>query len=52
MQVCSVKLHEGDTIVMGSDGFFDNVFDHEIVALISQFKDAADDGSFNVSFIA
>ncbi|PKU84559.1 putative protein phosphatase 2C 1 [Dendrobium catenatum] len=41
--VCSVKLLEGDTIVMGSDGFFDNVFDHEIVAIISQFKDAADD---------
>lgn len=40
--VCSIELMEGDTIVMGSDGLFDNVFDHEIVSTISRFKDAAE----------
>lgn len=40
--VTSVKLLEGDTIVMGSDGLFDNVFDHEIVSTITQYSDAAE----------
>lgn len=40
--LCSVKLLEGDTIVMGSDGLFDNVFDHEIVTIISDSKDVAE----------
>lgn len=43
-QVTSVKLLEGDTIVMGSDGLFDNVFDHEIVSTITQYSDAAEAG--------
>ncbi|XP_058075471.1 probable protein phosphatase 2C 1 isoform X6 [Magnolia sinica] len=40
--VCSVQLMEGDTIVMGSDGLFDNVFDNEIVSTISRFRDASE----------
>ncbi|KAF8397205.1 hypothetical protein HHK36_016113 [Tetracentron sinense] len=35
----SVELIGGDMIVMGSDGLFDNVFDHEIVSTISRFND-------------
>jgi protein phosphatase PTC7 len=27
---------EGDMIVSGSDGFFDNIFDQEIVSVISE----------------
>uniref|UniRef100_A0A7N0TGR1 Protein phosphatase n=1 Tax=Kalanchoe fedtschenkoi TaxID=63787 RepID=A0A7N0TGR1_KALFE len=40
--VCSVNLMEGDTVVMGSDGLFDNVFDQEIVATISQQSDVVE----------
>ncbi|XP_057428951.1 probable protein phosphatase 2C 26 [Lotus japonicus] len=40
--VCNVELIEGDTIVMGSDGLFDNVFDHEILQTISRYKDVAE----------
>lgn len=32
--VSSVKLMEGDIVVMGSDGLFDNVFDREIVSIV------------------
>uniref|UniRef100_A0A0A9CWD1 Protein phosphatase n=1 Tax=Arundo donax TaxID=35708 RepID=A0A0A9CWD1_ARUDO len=35
-QVCSVNLMEGDIIVSGSDGFFDNIFDQEILSIISE----------------
>ncbi|KAG1339034.1 putative protein phosphatase 2C 26 [Cocos nucifera] len=58
--VCTIELMEGDTIVMGSDGLFDNVFDHEIVSTTSRFKDAVEaakaladlarDHSMDVSF--
>ncbi|KAK3163962.1 hypothetical protein QOZ80_1AG0010750 [Eleusine coracana subsp. coracana] len=34
--VCSVNLMEGDMIVSGSDGFFDNIFDQEIISVISE----------------
>ncbi|XP_008672857.1 probable protein phosphatase 2C 1 isoform X1 [Zea mays] len=34
--VCSVNLMEGDIIVSGSDGLFDNIFDQEIVSIISE----------------
>ncbi|XP_020273988.1 probable protein phosphatase 2C 1 isoform X2 [Asparagus officinalis] len=37
--VCSLELIEGDTIVMGSDGLFDNVFDQEIVSIIYRIDD-------------
>ncbi|CAN6469727.1 unnamed protein product [Victoria cruziana] len=40
--VSHVEVMEGDTIVMGSDGLFDNVFDHEIVSITSTHKDAPD----------
>ncbi|KAK9940888.1 hypothetical protein M0R45_017523 [Rubus argutus] len=40
--VCSVDLMEGDTIVMGSDGLYDNVFDHEIVSTVTGYRDVAD----------
>lgn len=35
---------EGDTIVMGSDGLYDNVFDHEIVSTVTGYRDVADAG--------
>ncbi|WVZ82747.1 hypothetical protein U9M48_029978 [Paspalum notatum var. saurae] len=34
--VCTVNLMEGDTIVSGSDGLFDNIFDQEIISIISE----------------
>ncbi|KAK3019330.1 hypothetical protein RJ639_003861 [Escallonia herrerae] len=40
--VSSVELTDGDTIVMGSDGLFDNVFDHEIVSTMATSGDVAD----------
>ncbi|MCI97156.1 putative protein phosphatase 2C 26 [Trifolium medium] len=35
---------EGDTIVMGSDGLFDNVFDLEIALTIARYKDVSEAG--------
>ncbi|XP_028057897.1 probable protein phosphatase 2C 1 isoform X2 [Camellia sinensis] len=40
--VTSVRLMEGDTIVMGSDGLFDNVFNHEIISTMAQYSDVAE----------
>ncbi|XP_031271844.1 probable protein phosphatase 2C 26 [Pistacia vera] len=40
--VTCIELTEGDTIVMGSDGLFDNVFDHEIVSMMAKFSDVAE----------
>ncbi|XP_043703015.1 probable protein phosphatase 2C 26 isoform X2 [Telopea speciosissima] len=40
--VSTLELIEGDTIVMGSDGLFDNVFDHEIISTILRFSDVAE----------
>ncbi|KAA8543703.1 hypothetical protein F0562_021551 [Nyssa sinensis] len=40
--VSSVELMEGDTIVMGSDGLFDNVFDNEIVSMMARYVDVAE----------
>ncbi|KAL4610819.1 hypothetical protein ACB092_08G079400 [Castanea dentata] len=40
--VSNVELMEGDTIVMGSDGLFDNVFDHEIVSTIARCRDVVE----------
>ncbi|XP_039816046.1 probable protein phosphatase 2C 1 isoform X3 [Panicum virgatum] len=34
--VCSVNLMDGDMIVSGSDGLFDNIFDQEIISIISE----------------
>ncbi|KAM1099265.1 hypothetical protein TB2_005766 [Malus domestica] len=40
--VSNVEMMEGDTIVMGSDGLFDNVFDHEIVSTVTGYRDVAE----------
>ncbi|XP_022037103.1 probable protein phosphatase 2C 26 isoform X2 [Helianthus annuus] len=40
--VTSIDIVKGDIIVMGSDGLFDNVFDHEIVSTIKEHKDVAE----------
>ncbi|CAN6556321.1 unnamed protein product [Malus baccata var. baccata] len=40
--VSNVEMMEGDTIVMGSDGLFDNVFDHEIVSTVAGYRDVAE----------
>ncbi|KAK1588007.1 hypothetical protein Q3G72_019131 [Acer saccharum] len=40
--VSSVEMMEGDIIVMGTDGLFDNVFDHEIVSTTARFSGAAE----------
>ncbi|KAG8494894.1 hypothetical protein CXB51_012375 [Gossypium anomalum] len=40
--VSSVELVEGDTIVMGSDGLFDNVFDGEIVSTLAAHSDVVE----------
>lgn len=37
---------EQDTIVMGSDGLFDNVFDHEIVPIVTRYSNVSETGSF------
>ncbi|KAJ8751256.1 hypothetical protein K2173_016437 [Erythroxylum novogranatense] len=39
--VSSIELTVGDTIVMGSDGLFDNVFDHEIVSIVATWSDVS-----------
>ncbi|KAK4274865.1 hypothetical protein QN277_018032 [Acacia crassicarpa] len=40
--VSKVALMEGDTIIMGSDGLFDNVFDHEMVSIIANYTDVSE----------
>ncbi|KAM1039796.1 hypothetical protein ACFX2C_029155 [Malus domestica] len=40
--VSNVELMEGDTVVMGSDGFFDNVLHHEIVSIVAGYRDVAE----------
>lgn len=39
-----MELVEGDTIVMGSDGLFDNVFDGEIVSTLAAYSDVVEAG--------
>lgn len=39
-----MEMMEGDIIVMGTDGLFDNVFDHEIVSTTARFSGAAEAG--------
>lgn len=41
----SVKLKEGDIVVMGSDGLFDNIFDREIVSTVASNNDVTETGS-------
>ncbi|KAL2470964.1 putative protein phosphatase 2C 26 [Abeliophyllum distichum] len=40
--VTTVELLEGDTVVMGSDGLFDNVFDSEIISIVGSYNNIAD----------
>ncbi|XP_028768917.1 probable protein phosphatase 2C 26 isoform X2 [Neltuma alba] len=40
--VSKVELMERDTIIMGSDGLFDNVFDHEMVSIIASYTDVSE----------
>lgn len=44
MQVISVELMEEDTIVMGSDGLFDNVYDREILSVVDSCDNVCDAG--------
>ncbi|XP_059297739.1 probable protein phosphatase 2C 1 isoform X4 [Lycium ferocissimum] len=39
--VSTVDLQIGDTIIMGSDGLFDNVFDQEIVSVVTTNDDVS-----------
>lgn len=41
-----MELMKGDTVVMGSDGLFDNVFDNEIVSTIARYKDVIEAGMY------
>ncbi|KAL2899254.1 putative protein phosphatase 2C 1, partial [Bienertia sinuspersici] len=43
--VSNVRLNEGDIVVVGSDGLFDNVFDQEIVSTVVSNNDVAEAGS-------
>lgn len=45
-----MELMEGDTIVVGSDGLFDNVFDHEIVSTMATYSDVAEAGTHFLAF--
>ncbi|KAI3878759.1 hypothetical protein MKW92_045397 [Papaver armeniacum] len=40
--VINIDVMEGDKIIMGSDGLFDNVYDHEIVSTISGINNVAE----------
>ena len=35
MQLYDVELESGDVVVFGSDGLFDNVWDHDIAAVVT-----------------
>ncbi|KAF8068489.1 hypothetical protein N665_1148s0006 [Sinapis alba] len=37
-----MEVKKGDVIVMGSDGLFDNVFDHELVNIVTKYTDVAE----------
>ncbi|KAI3840008.1 hypothetical protein MKX03_020496 [Papaver bracteatum] len=40
--VTNIDVMEGDKIILGSDGLFDNVYDHEIVSTISRINNVAE----------
>ncbi|RZC78125.1 hypothetical protein C5167_002330 [Papaver somniferum] len=40
--VSNIDVMEGDKIIMGSDGLFDNVYDREIVSTISRINNVAE----------
>ncbi|KAF3630243.1 putative protein phosphatase 2C 1 [Capsicum annuum] len=39
--VSTVDLQVGDTIIMGSDGLFDNIFDQEIISIVNTHDDVS-----------
>ena len=41
-----MQLMGGDTIVMGSDGLFDNVFNQEIISTVAGCSDVAEAGNY------
>lgn len=51
MQVSSVKMEEGDIIVMGSDGLFDNVFDQELVSTVVSNSDDVTEAGISSWFL-
>ena len=40
IQAYKIDLDEGDVIVTATDGLFDNLYDHEIVAIVSESLEA------------
>ena len=46
-----MKLMEGDIIVMGSDGLFDNVYDRELVSTVASNSDVTEAGSSFLSIL-
>lgn len=44
--ICRVKVAEGDIVILGTDGLFDNLFDSDITQVITttltEHKDAKD----------
>ncbi|KAK6163196.1 hypothetical protein DH2020_000060 [Rehmannia glutinosa] len=44
--VTTVELMEEDTVVMGSDGLFDNVFDREIISIVSSCDNVSNAAMF------
>jgi protein phosphatase PTC7 len=47
-----VSLQEGDVIVLGTDGLFDNLFDHEIVKIVEQGRNKKRDAAEVAEIIA
>ncbi len=39
-----VELRDGDIIISATDGVFDNLFQHEILSIVSSFKKNAENG--------
>lgn len=39
MQNYIVALEKGDVVVLGTDGLFDNLFEHQIVEVVDAFKE-------------
>ena len=36
----NIELKEGDIVVSATDGVFDNLFQHEVLTMVSDFKKA------------
>lgn len=47
---CEVEVRDGDIVVIGSDGVFDNIYSHDIASLVSQrIREVAEQRSLDVS---